>query len=528
MVETVQGPLRDLVLAMNLGHSTAHPLGGWQLLRLLYRDGSSLGEPITLRYLIRQYNAAYLDAGERPLDETALRNLLGVLVDKVHLIDETTRKVRFRLDSGKYIIRSSSVFRLTSSGIEFINAMQRVVNAENTVVASVSRIGEFVGLVQGFRDQQTWQTETVAFHDRFTKMLEAYQDVMNGMRKLDVDLREIATDLSFNHAGAVAQQLQTMLKDEALPAYQQVQGQARAILQLSEDQALSQALALSAQAKGSLDAQRTVGDAGTRLLDRQTHEQAITRQLHAMALSFDPTTSAIQNSFDSIYLLFDTLWSVVKLLTAEFDHVRAQSVDLKALTHDIDDLLTHSERLVLPQGLPRHLAMDRLDDAQMASLTALPAGERGEAMAELTANVRSDLLEAGSMPPVVRQLQESLPQVYTAADNPQLVVDEDLTVDKRQAMAEFDQVVMHGQASAVISGELRFSTSTARDLVVTLYSATQYRSTSAFAAFGRPLLAAAIVPGSQPVRLIRPGEQYVAVLPHAFKLTFATEELADE
>ncbi|WP_125707375.1 hypothetical protein [Lacticaseibacillus porcinae] len=508
--------LRDLILSMNLGHSPMHRLGGWNLLEIMSRHGSGFGEPITIRFLVREYNAEYLEPGEAPVSNQILGRLLDVLINQARLVSENTRKVRLNLD-GKYIVKTSAVYRITSSGIEFLNAMQRVVNAENTVVASTRRIDEFVDLVHLMRTQKQWHSETVAFHDHFVKMLEAFQDVMNGMRKLDADLREIATDLSFNHASEVAHKLQLMLQKQAVPAYRKLQEEARTILKMSRDEALVEALGHSAMAEDNLDAQNAVGDAGQLLVNRRAHMHAIQRQLDTLAQSFDPTPSAIQNSFDSIYLLFETLWAAVKLLTAEFDHVQRQTVDVKALTKTIDELLTRAETLHLPAALPSHLPMDRLNPQELEKIEQYNGEERTKKMSEYISDVREELTDAGSFPPVQRFVKEAEVRVYTQADNPKVVIDSLQVSDTKAAMNEFVQQVMQNETLGVIAGELTFQHASARDLAVTLFSATQYEDADSFAIFGRPLKQVEVLADSQPVRIHLASEAYVAVLPHAYR-----------
>ncbi|EGF34946.1 hypothetical protein AAULR_09290, partial [Lacticaseibacillus rhamnosus MTCC 5462] len=51
MAATLSEPLRNLLLASQLGLSVHHPLAGWSVLTILYRDAGSSSEPITLSYL---------------------------------------------------------------------------------------------------------------------------------------------------------------------------------------------------------------------------------------------------------------------------------------------------------------------------------------------------------------------------------------------------------------------------------------------------------------------------------------------
>ena len=51
-------------------------------------------------------------------------------------------------------------------------------------------------------------------------MLDAYDDVMKGIHKLEDDLDEIANDIAFNHGSQAAVHLQQMLRqsDPGIPA----------------------------------------------------------------------------------------------------------------------------------------------------------------------------------------------------------------------------------------------------------------------------------------------------------------------
>ena len=45
--------MKDLLFSMNLGRSKAHPLAGWNILMMLYQNGTAGAEPMTRNYLIR-------------------------------------------------------------------------------------------------------------------------------------------------------------------------------------------------------------------------------------------------------------------------------------------------------------------------------------------------------------------------------------------------------------------------------------------------------------------------------------------
>ncbi len=73
MAATLSEPLRNLLLASQLGLSVHHPLAGWSVLTILYRDAGSSSEPITLSYLAGSTTTIILMAsvGKRPLPMTS-------------------------------------------------------------------------------------------------------------------------------------------------------------------------------------------------------------------------------------------------------------------------------------------------------------------------------------------------------------------------------------------------------------------------------------------------------------------------
>lgn len=144
MAKGLSQSLRSLLSAMNLGRSQGHPLAGWILLSMLYRDGSTASEPMTMNYLVARYNGEYLDPGESRVASETLHGVMKVLVEQAHLVTSSTRRVRERMDSGRFHTIQSSIYRINAAGIEYLKAMQRVIDAENTVVASTKRIGEYV------------------------------------------------------------------------------------------------------------------------------------------------------------------------------------------------------------------------------------------------------------------------------------------------------------------------------------------------------------------------------------------------
>ncbi|WP_341779163.1 hypothetical protein [Levilactobacillus sp. HBUAS70063] len=119
-----------------------------------------------------------------------------------------------------------------------------------------------------------------------------------------------------------------MLKDKAIPAFTQLLDQGPRL----------QALATST----------TFSDRAKMLLRFNKSREYVQRQLNRLAASFDPSSSAIDNSLDTVYLLFQTILNAIRLLSQEYDHVQNQSVDIKALTGQIDHLLTHYQTVTIP------------------------------------------------------------------------------------------------------------------------------------------------------------------------------------
>ena len=522
MASQLSGPLRSLLTAMNLGRSTNHPLGGWQVLMILYRDGSTTGEPMTMRYLVDHYNSDYLEPGEPLTNDDGLRPIVKVLVAQAHLVAESTRKVRERMNSGKFHITQSSVYRINAAGIEYLKAMRRVIDAENTVVASTKRITEYCQLVKAFQQYDNMSTTDMQLYEDFNRMLSAYDEVTQGLRKLDVDLHDISTDLAFDRLGDASLHLQKMLHEQAIPAYTQMIKQAALLRWLSLQEGFGEAVALSRQAKGNLDVAVAIGDESALESEREKTKAFVQRRLASMIQSFDPSTSAIQTSFDSIYLLYQTLNDASQLLAREYEHVRRQKIDLRALTDEIDQLITKTSRLTVPQALPLHLPMDRLSKTEMAAVEELPRDQRADKMADLTSSVRADMLEAGTMEPVTRPVTEAIRNTVTAADNPEAAEDGDLAADEQAAIQEFATLTMTSSRVVEITHNLEFTTQLARDAVVALYPATQYVDPAGFGVFGRSVEAAAVT-SDHPIQLHLQGELFAVTLPHSFRVTFQKE-----
>jgi len=452
------------------------------------------GVPITLGYLAQKYNSEYLDTDEKPLKDDVLKRILEVLGDQAKLIEVSPRKVRVQMKSGRYHTQQSYVYKITSSGMEYLTVMQKVVDADNTVTANITRINEYCRLIKVLSAPELNAESTQLYND-FQNMVSAYNDVMKGMHKLDDDLGELANDLAFNHGGAAAAQLQAMLKDKAIPAFTQLLGQGPQLQALATSTTFSERVAHSQQGDDDLDTAHAVGDKAKMLLRFNKSLGYVHRQLNRLAASFDPSASAIDNSLDTVYLLFQTILNAIRLLSQEYDHVQSQSVDIKELTKKIDHLLTHYQTVAVPAAIPQHLPQDRVSDDS------------------------ADFLAASTMGPVVYTATNQSQVKLTAADNPTVAVEASVASDNQSGLTEFKQLVMRDAVHGVVDHDLELTTIQARDELVRLYGATGYDYYSSFALFGRPLrLVKALTPG--PITLHCADERYGVTLPSGFEFWF--------
>ena len=497
--------LRALLLASNLGLNKNHPLAGWNFLTILYHDGASSAVPITKDFLLQKYNHDYRDfkGHEDPIKDETMKHIMAVLTGPAGLVEVSPRKVRERMRNGFYHIHQSYVYRITSSGIEYLKMMQRVVDAESTVTANTNRIDEYCQLVARL-NQATESAESTQFYNDFHNMVTAYDDVMKGMHKLDEDLDELANDLAFQHGSEEAHHLQVMLTDKAVPSFKKMLATGKPIKAMAYSEHFIERVARSQQGSDDLDTAHAIEDTASMLLRFNRTKDYVKRQMAHLAMSFESNASAIDTSLDSMYMLFGTIMNAVKLLGREYEHVKSQTVDVKALTDQIDALMTHYQTLRVPTQIPRHLPMDRqIED-------------------------RSDLLDATTMGPVTYTADESKQQIATEADNPVVANDQFDEQAQTAGLAEFQRLVMVDEDTLVVDHDLEFQTVVARDEVMRLYSATGYDSYAGFAPFGRPIKAARLMPTAQPIRLHCVNEQYSVFLPGGFTVDFQSEERVDD
>ncbi|MCF7522835.1 hypothetical protein L3X07_04620 [Levilactobacillus brevis] len=137
--------------------------------------------------------------------------------------------------------------------------MQKVVDAESTVTANITRINEFCELVHTLTRPPHDLTSTRLYND-FQNMVAANSDVMKGMHKLDEDLDELTNSLVFDHGSVRATHLAKMLNDQAMPAFNQLMKQGARIGALPHSPRFSDQVALSQQGSDNLDIARAIGN----------------------------------------------------------------------------------------------------------------------------------------------------------------------------------------------------------------------------------------------------------------------------
>ena len=448
-------------------------------------------------FILNQYNNHYLnsDEGEIPLTEAVLRHVLDILLYKTRFIDSNSRKIRQRLNNGNYHLRKSNVYKINSRGIEYLNAIQKVVDAENTVTANIGKINDYCQLIDILSDFKT-DHEKTTLYNRFANMLISYEDVMKGMHKLDNDLDELVNDLNFNHGSKAAKHLQEMLNQKAIPAFQKLLSKASKVQKLSNSKNFMARVAHSQQGIDDLDPAHAINDDHA-ITQRFRQTEAYTkRQMDRLTQSFNPSTSAIDASFDSVYLLFNTILKAIQLLSLEYENITNQSINIKSLTHKIDKLMINYRSLKIPAQIIRHFPQDRfLDD-------------------------KNDLLEASILGPVEYEVNMHVKKIATESDNPQIANDEEKNFGSEIALLEFKKLVMINEYQAVIDHDLEFSNKVARDEVIRLYSAAEYDHYDSFTPFGRSVVSVNLIKQTGPIKVHCKGENFSAFLPHGLKINF--------
>lgn len=489
--------LRNLLLATNLGKSRYHPLAGWNILTILYGNRTSADIPRTLGFLVEQYNANYLDSEseENLITDAVIKSVLKTLEEDAKFIEVSPRKIRVRMTSGAYHMQNAPVYRITSQGIEYLSMLPKVLDAESTVTANTARIKEYCDLLNKLNSEHLDTSHTQLFND-FYNMVSAYSDVMKGMHKLSEDLEEVSNDLAFNHGGKIAEHLNQMLTEKAVPAYVQLISQGSVIQDLNRNSIFPDQVARSRQGEDSLEVDQAIDNRTKLSVQIHRDKSYVKTQLQNLSNSFDPTSTGIDSNFDSIYLIFNTIKDSIDLLSNEYDHINAQTIDVKQLTKQIDELLTHYQNISIPVQLPRHLAQDReISDS-------------------------NDLLEAETLGPVIYQANSFVRQVATAEDNPEVANDDEIIENYADALKEFQNIVMIDDKKGQVDRNLELENLLTRDEIVRLYSATNYNHYESFAPFGRPVKSVKRIIESKAIWIHCKKEQYSVQLPSGFYFNF--------
>ncbi len=505
MVLKIKKELKDLLSATNLGQSRDHPLAGWNILTILYGNRVSLDTPRTFKFISNQYNNDYLNTeeAEDPISDSSLKKVLTILNEQAHLIEVFPRKVRVLMTSGSYHMQQAPVYRITSSGIEYLNLMPKVLDAESTVTANTNRIDEYCLSVKSLNQSEADSTNTKLFND-FHNMLAAYSDVMKGMHKLSEDLDELANDLAFDRGGNVAEHLQLMLNVQAIPALKKLLNQGPRIQNMAESPEFSDQVARSRQGNGSFELSRALNDRVKLSIQFRKDKKYVEDQLQSLSMSFEPTETAIDSSYDSIYLIYTTILNAIKLLSQEYEHINKQTVDIHELTRKIDKLLQNYQKLSIPKQIPRHLAQDR--DIENIST--------------------GDFLDATTMGPIKYQAVDEKRKIATIEDNPEIADDGaiDSLIDTETALKEFKNLVMQDDDHGIVDHNLEVNSMLTRDEIVKLYSASGYDHYESFSTFGRLVESVEPLDKIGELQIHCSGEKFSAFLPMGFKFQLSREE----
>jgi len=392
-------------------------------------------------------------------------------------------------------MQQASVYRITSRGIEYLTMIPKVLDAESTVTANTARIEEYCKLIAKLNKPYLNTSDTKLFND-FRNMISAYSDVMKGMHKLGEDLDEVSNDLAFNHGGKVAEHLNEMLNQKAIPAYNKLISQGSLIQHLAKNGDFPNQVARSRHGSDSLEIDQAINNQLKLSAQTRRDEEYVQNQLLMLSTSFDATATAIDSSYDSIYNIFRTVMDSIGLLSKEYDHIQAQTVDIKQLTKQIDQLLTHYQTVSVPKQIPRHLAQDRL-------------------VAD-----SSDLLEASTLGPIVYQANKANKKVATLDDNPTVADDDIVEENVHNALKEFQGLVMESPTTGRVIKNLELDSLMARDEIMRLYSATGYTHYESFAPFGRQVKNVTAMPETGTIWLHCKNEQYSVQLPCGFHFSF--------
>lgn len=496
MTPTLQTELRNILNATILGGNMNHPLAGWWILTILRHNTQNADTPITADFLLQQFNINYLEQNEKPIANEVFKKILDKLTT-ADMIEKSQHKVREQMHNGTRHIKTTYIYRINSVGLSFMNGMQKAADSQSMATANVNRIDEYCQLVNEIYTKDT-NAETSRLFNHFGVMIDASQDVLKGMHKLDADLSDLANDISFNHGSQNAETLQKLLKERAIPAFIKMIRTGSKVQHMVFDQDYSRRIAASKQSKDSIDLDQMLGREDKMAIDFKNTRQVVQASLEQLNNSLESTTNKIDNSVDSVYMLYDTISRTIRLLVREYEHSQQQQLDVKEMARQLDDLMTHYEDVHFPRALPVHLADDR--DEEDAN----------------------DLLDAVSLRPVDYLIDNSRRTIATEDENPDFADDTYADSGWDQGLADFNRALpIDATGKAKVDHNLEFDSQLARDEVTRLYTALSYDQLNGFAPFGRQVVAVAPIKKCGQIKLHCKGEQYSVYLPSGFTVRFA-------
>ncbi|MEE8825635.1 hypothetical protein LASUN_03800 [Lentilactobacillus sunkii] len=488
--------LRKLLSATIIGGNTNHPLSGWWILTILRSNTQNAEEPITAGFLLRQFNINYLAPGENPIASEVFKNILDTLT-KANLIEKSQHKVREQMHNGTRHIKSTLIFRINSVGLSFMNGLQKAADSQAMATANVDRIDEYCQLVNEICLKKD-DAETSKLFNHFGEMIDASQDVLKGMHKLDADLSDLANDISFNHGSENAEILQNLLQKRAIPAFVKMIDTGRKIQEMTFNESYSQRIAASKQGTDSIDLDQMLGREDKKALDFKNTRAVVQTSLSQLNNSLESTQHAIDNSVDSVYMLYNTISRTIQLLVQEYEHSQKQRLDVKKMARQLDELMSHYDDVRLPKSIPTHLADDRGDEDDF------------------------NLLDASTLRPVDYIIDNSSRNIATEDDNPDIADDTYEESGWKQGMRDFGRALQPNQSGyAVVDHNIEFESQLARDEVAKLYTAIAYKKADGFSPFGRRIQRVTALDQTGTIKLHCKGEEFSVYLPHGFSIQFA-------
>lgn len=496
MHTTLQKELRNILNATILGGNMNHPLAGWWILTILRGNTQNADTPITADFLLQQFNINYLDRDEKPIATEVFKKVLERLT-AADMIEKSQHKVREQMHNGTRHIKTTYIYRINSVGLSFMNGLQKAADSQSMATANVDRIDEYCQLVNEIYAGDN-DAETSRLFNHFGVMIDASQDVLKGMHRLDADLSDLANDISFNHGSENAETLQKLLKERAIPAFIKMINTSSKVQHMVFDPEYSRRIAASKQGKDSIDLDQMLGREDKMAIDFNNTRQVVQASLEQLNNSLESTSNKIDNSVDSVYMLYDTISRTIRLLVREYEHSQQQQLDVKEMVRQLDDLMAHFEDVHFPQALPVHLADDRDEDDP------------------------SDLLDAVSLRPVNYLIDNSIRNIATEDENPDVADDTYADSGWNQGLTDFNRVMQTDSAgNAKIDHNLEFDNQLARDEVARLCTALSYDQLNGFAPFGRQVVAVEPIKTSDQIKLHCHGERYSVYLPSGFAVKFA-------